>query len=80
MRGCGCSSPAPVTTSCSERALTTWLFAAIADRYPTAVAFIEETNTCSLAVHHHLGWTSFDRFEVGGRAYIVLANSVRTAD
>jgi N-acetylglutamate synthase and related acetyltransferases len=44
-----------------------------AAHYRIAVAFVEQANTNSLAVHQHLGWQTFATFDLAERGFLALA-------
>jgi GNAT superfamily N-acetyltransferase len=58
------------------RALDARLFAGAAGHYQVGVAFIEDSNAASLAVHDRLGWQAFATFDVGGCRFHALSKQV----
>lgn len=56
------------------RALSAALLARTADRYPAAVAFVQQDNQASLVTHRALGWRELSPFTLeDGRRFVVLS-------
>lgn len=61
------------------RRLADRLLSHAASRYQTAVAFVEQSNTNSLAVHRHMGWDEFATFDLDLRRFSALAHRLTPA-